>query len=84
VTPHVAINGQGRIDRAILKVVLDKPSLELVAVNDLAGVDNLAYDLDLTRVVDGDLVKIMSWYDNEWGFANQLLREALSVTGAHA
>jgi glyceraldehyde 3-phosphate dehydrogenase len=37
-------------------------------------------DLDLTRVVDGDLVKIMSWYDNEWGFANQMLREALSVT----
>ncbi len=33
-------------------------------------------DLDLTRVVDGDLVKIMSWYDNEWGYANQLLREA--------
>jgi glyceraldehyde 3-phosphate dehydrogenase len=38
-------------------------------------------DLDLTRVVDGDLVKVMSWYDNEWGFANQMLRAALSVTG---
>jgi glyceraldehyde 3-phosphate dehydrogenase len=37
-------------------------------------------DLELTRVVDGDLVKIMSWYDNEWGYANQMLREALSVT----
>jgi glyceraldehyde 3-phosphate dehydrogenase len=34
-------------------------------------------DLELTRVVDGDLVKIMSWYDNEWGYANQMLREAL-------
>ena len=38
-------------------------------------------DLDLTRVVDGDLVKIMSWYDNEWGYANQMVREALSATG---
>jgi glyceraldehyde 3-phosphate dehydrogenase len=39
-------------------------------------------DLDLTRVIDGDLVKIMSWYDNEWGYANQMLREAMSVTAA--
>ena len=38
-------------------------------------------DLELTRVIDGDLVKIMSWYDNEWGYANQMLREALSATG---
>jgi glyceraldehyde 3-phosphate dehydrogenase len=37
-------------------------------------------DLELTKVVDGDLVKVMSWYDNEWGYANQMLREALSVT----
>jgi glyceraldehyde 3-phosphate dehydrogenase len=36
-------------------------------------------DLELTKVVDGDLVKVMSWYDNEWGYANQLLREALSI-----
>jgi glyceraldehyde-3-phosphate dehydrogenase/erythrose-4-phosphate dehydrogenase len=37
-------------------------------------------DLELTKVVDGDLVKVMSSYDNEWGFANQMVREALSVT----
>jgi glyceraldehyde 3-phosphate dehydrogenase len=34
-------------------------------------------DLGMTQVVDGDLVKIMSWYDNEWGYANQMIREAL-------
>jgi len=39
-------------------------------------------DLELTRVIDGDLVKVMSWYDNEWGYANQLVREAVSVTTA--
>jgi glyceraldehyde 3-phosphate dehydrogenase len=39
-------------------------------------------DLDLTRVIDGDLVKVMSWYDNEWGYANQMVREALSVSRA--
>lgn len=36
-------------------------------------------DLDLTKVVDGDLVKVMSWYDNEWGYANQMVREARSL-----
>jgi glyceraldehyde 3-phosphate dehydrogenase len=37
-------------------------------------------DLELTRVVGGDLVKVLSWYDNEWGYANQMLREAVSAT----
>lgn len=37
-------------------------------------------DLEMTRVVDGDLVKVMSWYDNEWGYANQMLREARSLS----
>jgi len=39
-------------------------------------------DLELTKVVDGDLVKIMSWYDNEWGYANQMVREALSMAAS--
>ena len=33
--------------------------------------------LDMTRVVGGDLAKVMCWYDNEWGFTNQMVREAL-------
>jgi glyceraldehyde 3-phosphate dehydrogenase len=37
-------------------------------------------DLELTKVIDGDLVKVMSWYDNEFGYANQMLREAVSVS----
>jgi glyceraldehyde 3-phosphate dehydrogenase len=36
-------------------------------------------DLELTQVVDGDLVKIMSWYDNEWGYSSQLVREAARI-----
>lgn len=38
-------------------------------------------DLELTRVVDGTLVKVMAWYDNEWGFTHQMIREARSVLG---
>lgn len=36
-------------------------------------------DLSMTQVVDGDLVKVMSWYDNEWGYANQMIRSALRM-----
>jgi glyceraldehyde 3-phosphate dehydrogenase (phosphorylating) len=36
-------------------------------------------DRDLTQVVDGDLVKVMSWYDNEWGYASQMVRQAVSM-----
>lgn len=38
-------------------------------------------DLAMTQVVDGDLVKVMSWYDNEWGYSNQIVREALRIAG---
>ncbi len=31
-------------------------------------------DLNMTRVVDGDLLKVMAWYDNEWGFTHQMVR----------
>ena len=36
-------------------------------------------DLEMTRVVDGDLVKILAWYDNEWGFTNQMIRQIQEV-----
>jgi len=31
-------------------------------------------DLDMTRVIDGDLVKVFSWYDNEWGYCAMLMK----------
>ena len=36
-------------------------------------------DLSMTRIVDGDLLKIMTWYDNEWGFTNQMIRQILEI-----
>jgi len=36
-------------------------------------------DLGMTNVVDGNLVKLMAWYDNEWGFTNQMVREAVRI-----
>jgi len=40
---RIAINGIGRIGRTSLKIILDTPGLELVAVNDIAPIDNIAY-----------------------------------------
>jgi glyceraldehyde 3-phosphate dehydrogenase len=39
-------------------------------------------DLGMTRLVDGDLLKVMSWYDNEWGYSSQLVREASRIVVA--
>ncbi|HWQ92051.1 MAG TPA: type I glyceraldehyde-3-phosphate dehydrogenase [Clostridia bacterium] len=36
-------------------------------------------DLGMTQVVDGDLVKVLSWYDNEWGYVSQMIRHAVRV-----
>jgi glyceraldehyde 3-phosphate dehydrogenase len=41
-------------------------------------------DLHMTRVVDGTLAKVMSWYDNEWGFTHQMVREAKEMLGVRA
>src|SRR3954463_8404167 len=41
--PTIAINGLGRIGRAALKIRLGEPGLDLIAVNDIADAENLAY-----------------------------------------
>jgi glyceraldehyde 3-phosphate dehydrogenase len=35
---------------------------------------------DLIQVIDGDMVKVMAWYDNEWGYSNRLIEMALYIT----
>jgi len=39
------------------------------------------YDATLTRVTNGTLVKVCSWYDNEWGFSNRMLDTTLAFVG---
>lgn len=53
-----------------------------IASSDVIGDPHASIvDLTMTRVVDGTLVKVMAWYDNEWGYANQLVRQAAEVAG---
>lgn len=39
-------------------------------------------DLPLTRVVGGNLVKVMAWYDNEWGYSNRLVEQVIALGSA--
>jgi glyceraldehyde 3-phosphate dehydrogenase len=57
-------------------------SEDAVVSSDIVGDSHAAIvDLGMTQVIDGDLVRVMSWYDNEWGYAAQLVREAKRVLG---
>ncbi len=38
-------------------------------------------DLEMTMSIDGNLIKVMSWYDNEWGYACQMIRTAEALKG---
>ncbi|MDZ7586842.1 MAG: type I glyceraldehyde-3-phosphate dehydrogenase [Patescibacteria group bacterium] len=50
--------------------VTDKP----VVSSDVIGCEYSAWvDLGMTRVIDGDLVKILAWYDNEWGYVIRMM-----------
>jgi glyceraldehyde 3-phosphate dehydrogenase len=40
------------------------------------------YEASLTRVIDGRLVKVCAWYDNEWGFSNRMIDTTLALVGA--
>ncbi|CAO3308205.1 type I glyceraldehyde-3-phosphate dehydrogenase [Pseudomonas asiatica] len=40
------------------------------------------YDASLTKVIDGTLVKVCAWYDNEWGFSNRMLDTTLALMNA--
>jgi glyceraldehyde 3-phosphate dehydrogenase len=40
------------------------------------------FDSTLTRVMEGTLVKVLSWYDNEWGFSNRMLDTTIALMKA--
>ena len=56
-----------------LKGVLDVTNEPLVSSDFIGNAHSATVDLGLTKVVGGDLVKIVAWYDNEWGYASRLV-----------
>lgn len=56
--------------------VSDEP---LVSSDYIGDPRSCVVDLALTNVVDGDLVKVVAWYDNEWAYANRLTELALAI-----
>jgi glyceraldehyde 3-phosphate dehydrogenase len=55
--------------RGILGVT-DEP---LVSSDFIGSTYSSVVDLAMTKVVDGDLVKVLAWYDNEWGYSHRLI-----------
>ncbi len=53
---------------------------ESIVSSDIVGNPHSSIiDLSLTKVIDGDLVKVIVWYDNEWGYANRLVEMVMRV-----
>ena len=58
---------------ARLKNILEVTEEPLVSSDIIGNPASAIVDLTMTQVIDGDLVKIIAWYDNEWGYANRLV-----------
>jgi glyceraldehyde 3-phosphate dehydrogenase len=65
-----------------LKGVLAYSDEPLVSVDFNHDSASSTYDSTLTKVIDGTLVKVCAWYDNEWGFSNRMLDTALAWSRA--
>lgn len=58
------------------KGVLAVTNEPLVSTDFIGNTNSCTVDLSLTNVVDGDLVKVIAWYDNEYGYAHRLVEMA--------
>ena len=85
-TAKVSGLDEGRRFSAAVALILP----HLLAYNDepLVSMDfnhttvSSTFDAGLTRVIDGKLVKVCSWYDNEWGFSNRMLDTTVALMNA--
>jgi glyceraldehyde 3-phosphate dehydrogenase len=57
--------------------VSDEP---LVSSDYIGNSHSAIVDLSLTAVIDDDMLKVVAWYDNEWGYSNRLI-ELVADTG---
>jgi glyceraldehyde 3-phosphate dehydrogenase len=64
-----------------MKGVLEFCDEPLVSVDFNHNPASSIYDSSLTKVIDGKLVKVCAWYDNEWGFSNRMLDTTVVLAG---
>ncbi len=64
-----------------LKGILGYTEEPLVSIDFNDNPNSSTADLSLTKVMDGNFVKVLSWYDNEWGFSNRMVDVAKLVAG---
>ncbi len=75
---------------AILREASEGELKNILSVNDepLVSIDfnhstaSSTYDTSLTKVIEGTQVKVVAWYDNEWGFSNRMLDAAIAFMNA--
>jgi glyceraldehyde 3-phosphate dehydrogenase len=60
-----------------LKGILSYCTEPLVSIDFNGTAYSSIFDAELTRVIDGNFCKVLSWYDNEWGFSNRMRDVAL-------
>ncbi|HEX7952547.1 MAG TPA: type I glyceraldehyde-3-phosphate dehydrogenase [Burkholderiales bacterium] len=65
-----------------LKGILDYNKDPLVSVDFNHNPASSVFDSTLTKVSEGTLVKVCSWYDNEWGFSNRMLDTTIALMNA--
>jgi len=65
-----------------LKGVLAYTDEPLVSVDYNHNPHSSIYDATMTKIIDGNLVKVCAWYDNEWGFSNRMLDTTLAWSSA--
>jgi len=62
-----------------LKGILDVVTEKLVSCDFNHNPASSSFALDQTKVMDGNFVSVMSWYDNEWGFSNRMADTAVAM-----
>ena len=65
-----------------MKGILAYTDGPLVSIDFNHDAHSASYDATLTKVIDGTLVKVCAWYDNEWGFSNRMLDTTLAWSRA--
>ncbi|HEY7963846.1 MAG TPA: type I glyceraldehyde-3-phosphate dehydrogenase [Steroidobacteraceae bacterium] len=65
-----------------LKGILAYNEAPLVSIDFNHDAHSSIFDATLTKVIDGTLVKVCSWYDNEWGFSNRMIDTTLAWSQA--